>query len=71
MEERWARESRLDKRKDKLRMGSSSKDVETRAEGRPPEEAESDNPKAQAEAILDESEDRLKEAAQKSANEKA
>ena len=52
-------------------MGSSSKDVETRAEGRPPEEAESDNPKAQAEAILDESEDRLEEAAQKSARKKA
>jgi hypothetical protein len=33
--------------------------VASRADGRPPEEASSDNPKAQAEAILEESEDRI------------
>jgi hypothetical protein len=33
--------------------------VASRADGRPAEEATSDNPKAQAEAILEESEDRI------------
>jgi hypothetical protein len=33
--------------------------VAIRADGRPPEEATSDNPKAQAQAILEESEDRI------------
>jgi hypothetical protein len=33
--------------------------VASRADGRPPEEATSDNPKAQAQAILEESEDRI------------
>jgi hypothetical protein len=66
MGEGWARISR----KEKLTVGTSSKDVETRAEGRPPEEAESDNPEAQAEAILDDSEGRLKEASQESARKK-
>ena len=33
--------------------------VETRAEGRPPEERSSDDSRAQAEAILEESEERL------------
>ncbi len=51
-------------------MGTSSKDVETRAEGRPPEEAESDDPEAQAAAILDDSEGRLEEASQESARKK-
>ena len=41
-------------------MGTSSKNVETRADGRPPEEAGSDDPKEQADAILEESEERLK-----------
>ena len=51
-------------------MGTSSKDVETRAEGRPPEEADSDAPEAQAAAILDESEGRLEKASQESAGKK-
>jgi hypothetical protein len=33
--------------------------VASRADGRPPEEASSDNPEAQAQAILEESEDRI------------
>jgi hypothetical protein len=33
--------------------------VASRADGRPPEEASSDNPEAQARAILEESEDRI------------
>jgi hypothetical protein len=48
-------------------MGTSPKNVETRADGRPPEEAESDDPKGQAEAILEESEDRLEDGAKESA----
>jgi len=43
--------------------GISRKNVETRASGRPPEEAESDDPEAQAEAILEDSEDRRTERA--------
>jgi hypothetical protein len=35
------------------------KAVASRAGGRPPEEASSDNPEAQAQAILEESEDRI------------
>jgi len=35
------------------------KAVASRADGRPPEEASSDNPEAQAQAILEESEDRI------------
>jgi hypothetical protein len=38
-------------------------DMTSRAEGRPPEEATSEDPAAQAEAILQESEDRIGEAA--------
>jgi hypothetical protein len=41
-------------------------DVAYRAEGRPPEERSSDNPKAQAEAILRDSEDRISEGSGKS-----
>ena len=37
--------------------------VRTRAEGRPPEEQSSEDPAAQAEAILQESEDRIAEGA--------
>ncbi len=37
--------------------------VRSRAEGRPPEEESSEDPTAQAEAILQESEDRIAEAA--------
>jgi hypothetical protein len=39
-------------------------DVTSRAEGRPPEEQSSDDPTAQAEAILQESEDRVAEGAE-------
>jgi hypothetical protein len=42
--------------------------VSTRAEGRPPEEAGSEDPKAQAEAILDDSEIRVAQGAKKSAS---
>jgi hypothetical protein len=38
-------------------------DVATRAGGRPPEERSSDDPTAQAEAILQDSEDRIAEGA--------
>jgi hypothetical protein len=48
-------------------MGATRKNVVTRAEGRPPEEAESENPEEQAEAILEESEDRMKQGADRSA----
>jgi hypothetical protein len=44
--------------RDGVASGISRKNVETRASGRPPEEAESDDPEAQAEVILEESEDR-------------
>jgi hypothetical protein len=40
-----------------------AEDVTSRAGGRPPEEQSSDDPTAQAEAILQESEDRLAEGA--------
>jgi hypothetical protein len=39
-------------------------DVHSRAEGRPPEERSSADPKAQAENILQESEDRISEGAE-------
>ena len=39
-------------------------DVTSRAEGRPPEERSSDDPTEQAEAILQESEDRVAEGAE-------
>jgi hypothetical protein len=42
-------------------MGTPPKNIETRAEGRPPEEAGSDDPEEQAAAILEESEERLEE----------
>jgi hypothetical protein len=48
-------------------MGTTPKNVETRAEGRPPEEAGSDDPEEQAEAILEDSENRLEEGAKESA----
>jgi hypothetical protein len=51
-------------------VGTSSKDVESRAEGRPPEEADSDDPEAQAEAILEDSEGRLEKASRESAGKK-
>jgi hypothetical protein len=48
------------------KMGTSRKNVDTRADGRPPEEAGSDDPEGQAEAILEESEDRLEDGAKNS-----
>jgi hypothetical protein len=47
-------------------MGISPKNVETRADGRPPEEAGSDDPEEQAEAILEESEERLEQGSKSS-----
>ena len=50
------------------RMGASGPDpdeVASRAEGRPPEERSSADPTSQAEAILQESEDRVSERAGK------
>lgn len=43
------------------------KAVVSRADGRPPEEASSDDPEAQAQAILEESEERLADGARASA----
>jgi hypothetical protein len=48
--------------------GFGRRAVETRASGRPPEEAESDDPEEQARAILEDSEDRMKEGAGPSAD---
>jgi hypothetical protein len=48
-------------------MEPTPEDVATRADGRPPEEEASENPEEQAEAILEDSEDRLEEGAQRSA----
>jgi hypothetical protein len=53
-------------RKEEVRMGTPSKRTATRAEGRPPEEAESDDPEEQAEAILEDSEERLEKGSRKS-----
>ena len=47
--------------------GLARRAVETRASGRPPEEAESDDPEEQARAILEDSEDRKKKGAEPSA----
>lgn len=41
-------------------------EVARRAEGRPPEERSSEDPRAQAEAILQDSEDRISEGAERS-----
>lgn len=43
-----------------------SERVKSRAEGRPPEERSSDDPEAQAEAILEDSEDRVAQGSAKS-----
>jgi hypothetical protein len=51
-------------------MGVPLKNIETRADGRPPEEAETENPEQQAEAILEDSEDRLENGMRRSAPEK-
>jgi hypothetical protein len=48
-------------------MEPRSKNVETRADGRPPEEADSENPEEQAEAVLEDSEKRVEEGAKPSA----
>lgn len=47
-------------------MALSPKNVETRADGRPPEGAESEDPEEQAEAILEDSEGRAERVAQRS-----
>ena len=52
-------------------MKPTRKNVEKRADGRPPEEAASENPEGQAEAILEDSEDRLKRGGDRSAANKA
>jgi len=52
--------------RDDVGSGISGKNVETRASGRPPEEAASDNPEKQARAILEDSEDRKKTGARPS-----
>jgi hypothetical protein len=44
--------------------GPSPDEVASRAEGRPPEERSSEDPTSQAEAILEESEDRVSERAE-------
>jgi hypothetical protein len=49
------------------KWGTSPKNAETRADARPPEEAGSDDPKGQAEAILEESENRVEDGAKESA----
>jgi hypothetical protein len=48
-------------------MGTSPKNAETRADARPPEEAGSDDPKGQAKAILEESENRVEDGAKEPA----
>ena len=48
-------------------MGSPSKKCATRADGRPPEESRSDIPQEQAEAILEDSEERLAKGSERSA----
>jgi hypothetical protein len=52
-------------------MGVPEKHVETRADGRPPEEAESEDPEEQAEAILEDSEDRVEKGMRRSGAETA
>jgi hypothetical protein len=47
-----------DVKSDRVGTKVPRKNVETRASGRPPEEAGSDDPEAQAQAILEDSEDR-------------
>jgi hypothetical protein len=50
--------------KDEAKPEIARKSVETRASGRPPEEADSENPAKQARAILEDSEDRKKKGAE-------
>jgi hypothetical protein len=47
--------------------GLTSESVAARAGGRPPEESDSDDPEEQAHVILEESEDRIVDGAEKSA----
>ena len=53
---------------DPVRETPTADKVSTRAGGRPPEEADSDDPEEQAQAILEESEDRVSERAEGSAD---
>ena len=48
-------------------MGTTPRNVATRADGRTPEEAGSDDPEEQAVVILEDSEDRLEKGAKESA----
>lgn len=57
--------------RDDEESGISPKNVETRATGRPPEEAESDDPEEQARVILEESEDRTRRGSDQPENEGA
>lgn len=52
---------------EELGRSPDPKAVASRADGRPPEEASSDDPDAQAQAILDESEERIGDGARASA----
>jgi hypothetical protein len=52
-----------------LKEGMAHEAVESRASGRPPEEASSEDPEYQAEVILEESEERTIEGAEKSIEE--
>jgi hypothetical protein len=59
----WQNGQRKNVEKKSAESSLSHKNVETRASGRPPEEADSDNPEAQAQAILEDSEDRKRKRA--------
>ena len=52
---------------DAARETPTADKVSTRAGGRPPEEADSDDPEAQAQVVLEESEDRTSKSAEGSA----
>jgi hypothetical protein len=54
---------RRDPESEQLGEAPDPKAVASRADGRPPEEASSDDPEAQAQAILEESEERIAERA--------
>jgi hypothetical protein len=58
--------SRGDSESEELGSPPDPKAVASRADGRPPEEASSDDPNAQAQAILEESEQRIGDGARAS-----
>jgi hypothetical protein len=55
---------------DRPHMGTPRENVEARAAGRPPEEAQSDDPGEQAEVILEDSEERIRDVAERSKTER-